>query len=291
MPAVFECVPNVSEGRRADVIKAIADAAAGLDVVLLDTQSDSAHNRSVYTLVGTGDGVLGAAVRLAGAAVKLIDLREHQGEHPRMGAVDVIPFVPVSGATMDDAVALARACAQQLWQRHKLPSYYYEFAATRPERRDLANVRKGQFEGLVEAVKQPERRPDVGDAALHPSAGIVAIGARNFLIAFNVNLATADLALAEKLAVAVRRRSGGLLGIKALGFALSESVVQVSMNVVDVNAIPLYRVTELIRREAAAAGVDICGCELVGLAPLAAIAESAAYYLHLDGIDARAVTW
>jgi len=291
MPDVFECVPNVSEGRRADVIKAIADAAAGPDVVLLDTQSDAAHNRSVYTFVGSGAGVLGAAIRLAGAAVERIDLREHRGEHPRMGAVDVIPFVPVSGVTMDDAVALARECAREVWHRYQLPSYYYEFAATRPERRDLADVRKGQFEGLLEAVRTPERRPDVGNAELHPSAGIVAIGARNFLIAFNVNLKTSNLALAEKLAIAVRRRSGGLLGIKALGFTLSESVVQVSMNVVDVNATPLYRVAELIRREAAAAGVAVCGCELVGLAPLAAIAETAAYYLHLDSIDIRAVTW
>ena len=291
MSSVFECVPNVSEGRRADVIAEIARDAAGRDVVLLDTQSDSAHNRSVYTLVGTGDGVLGAALRIAGAAVKLIDLRTHTGEHPRMGAVDVIPFIPVSGATMDDAVALAHSCAEELWKQYRLPSYYYEFAATRPERRDLGNVRKGQFEGLLEAVKEPARHPDVGEPALHPSAGIVAVGARNFLIAFNVNLATGDLKLAERIAHAVRRRSGGLLGIKALGFALSDSIVQVSMNVVDVNAIPLYRVTELIRREAAAAGVAVSGCELVGLSPLSAIAESAAYYLHLESLDPRAVTW
>ena len=152
-------------------------------------------------------------------------------------------------------------------------------------------MRKGQFEGLLEAVKDPARHPDTGDPALHPSAGIVAIGARNFLIAFNVNLATSDLALAERLALAVRRRSGGLLGIKALGFALSENVVQVSMNVVDPNAIPLYRVTELIRREAASVGVAVRDCELVGLAPLSAIADSAAYYLHIDAIDLRAVTW
>ena len=289
---VFECVPNISEGRRADVIKAIGDAALdGGDIVLLDTQSDGAHNRSVYTFVGSGEGVLAAAIRLAGEALKRIDLRMHQGEHPRMGAVDVIPFVPVSGASMDDAVALARRCAQELWQRYQLPSYYYEFAALRPERRDLSNVRKGQFEGLLEAVKEPERHPDVGDPILHPSAGIVAVGARNFLIAYNVNLATGDLKIAERIAVAVRRRSGGLLGIKALGFSLSTSVVQVSMNVVDVNAIPLYRVTELIRREAAAAGIALHNCELVGLAPLSAIAESAAYYLHLVSIDPRAVTW
>ncbi len=291
MTSVFECVPNVSEGRRADVIQAIAAAAAGPDVVLLDTQSDAAHNRSVFTLVGSGDGVLAAAVRLAGAAVERIDLRAHTGEHPRMGAVDVIPFIPIGAASMDDAVQLARRCAEQLWERYRLPSYYYEFAATRPERRDLASVRKGQFEGLLTAVKEPARQPDVGDPALHESAGIVAVGARNFLIAFNVDLATPDLALAERLALAVRRRSGGLAGIKALGFALSESVVQVSMNVVDVNAIPLYRVTELIRREAAAAGVAVKNCELVGLSPLAAIAQSAAYYLHLDSIDSRSITW
>jgi len=291
MASVFECVPNVSEGRRADVIAAIGAAAAGPDVVLLDTQSDSAHNRSVYTFVGSGEGVLGAAVRLAGAAIERVDLRSHSGEHPRMGAVDVIPFIPVSGATMDDAVGLARQCAAQLWERYRLPSYFYEFAATRPERRDLGNVRKGQFEGLIEAVKDPARHPDTGKPALHPSAGIVAIGARNFLIAFNVNLASGDLALAERIALAVRRRSGGLVGIKALAFALSDSMVQVSMNVVDVNAIPLYRVTELIRREAAAAGVSVAGGELVGLSPLSAIAESAAYYLHLDSIDPRAVTW
>jgi len=291
MSSIFECVPNVSEGRRSDVIGAIAQAAAGPDVVLLDTQSDAAHNRTVYTLVGSGDGVLAAAVRLAGAAAEHIDLRTHTGEHPRMGAIDVIPFIPVGNATMDEAVALARSCATQLWERFRLPSYFYEFAATSPERRDLSALRKGQFEGLLEAVKERARHPDTGEPALHPSAGIVAIGARNFLIAFNVNLATSDLALAERLALAVRRRSGGLLGIKALGFALSENVVQVSMNVVDVNAIPLYRVTELLRREAAAAGVDVCGCELVGLAPLSAIAESAAYYLHLDSFDADAVTW
>ena len=292
MSGVFECVPNISEGRRADVIKAIGDAALdGADVVLLDTQSDSAHNRSVYTFVGSGEGVLGAAIRLAGEALKRIDLRTHQGEHPRMGAVDVIPFVPVSGASMDNAVALARRCAQELWQRYQLPSYYYEFAALRPERRDLSALRKGQFEGLLEAVKEPERHPDVGDPILHPSAGIVAVGARNFLIAYNVNLATGHLKVAERIAVAVRRRSGGLLGIKALGFSLSPSVVQVSMNVVDVNAIPLYRVTELIRSEAAADGVALHNCELVGLAPLSAIAETAAYYLHLDSINPRSITW
>jgi len=289
---VFECVPNVSEGRRADVIKAIADAALdGGDVELLDTQSDAAHNRSVYTFVGNGEGVLAAAIRLAGEAIKRIDLRSHQGEHPRMGAVDVIPFVPVSGVTMDDAVALARRCAQELWQRFQMPSYYYEFAALRPERRDLSELRKGQFEGLLQAVKEPAGHPDVGDAVLHPSAGIVAVGARNFLIAYNVNLATSDVKVAERIAVALRRRSGGLLGIKALGFSLSPSVVQVSMNVVDVNAIPLYRVTELIRREAAAEGIALHNCELVGLAPLSAIAESAAYYLHLDSIDPHAITW
>lgn len=292
MPKLFECVPNISEGRRADVIAKIGQLAADAPgVTLIDTQSDPSHNRSVYTLVGSGDGVVEGALRLAGGAIENIDLRTHHGEHPRMGAVDVIPFIPLDGASMDEAVLLARRCAQGLWERYRVPSYFYESAATRPERRDLAAVRKGQFEGLLTAVKEPNRRPDVGEPELHPSAGAVAIGARGFLIAFNVNLATANIKVAERIAVAVRQRSGGFIGIKALGFSLPDNIVQVSMNVVDVKAIPLYRVTELIRREAAAAGVSICGCELVGLAPLAAILASASYYLHFENVDRSQVTW
>ncbi len=295
MPKIFECVPNISEGRRMDVVEAVRTATAGPDVSVVDVSSDASHNRSVITLVGTADGVVEAAVRLAGAAIEAIDLRTHRGEHPRMGAVDVIPFIPVGDATMDEAVLLARRCAQTLWERFRLPSYFYGAAATRPERRKLADVRKGQFEGLLEAVREPERRPDVGEPALHPSAGIVAVGARDFLIAYNVNLATDDLALAERIAQGVRQMSGGFFGIQAKGFSIAVEgkapFVQVSMNVLDFKAIPLYRVTELIRHEAAAAGVGIRGCELVGLAPLAAMAQSAAYYLHLDGIDARRVTW
>jgi glutamate formiminotransferase / 5-formyltetrahydrofolate cyclo-ligase len=295
MTKIFECVPNISEGRRTEVIDAVRAAASGPDVAVVDVSSDAAHNRSVLTLVGTGDGVVDAAVRLAGAAIEHIDLRTHRGEHPRMGAVDVIPFIPVGESTMDEAVLLARRCAQTLWERYRLPSYFYAAAATRPERRKLADVRKGQFEGLLEAVRDPDRRPDVGEPALHPSAGIVAVGARDFLIAYNVNLASADLALAERIAHGVRQMSGGFYGIQAKGFTIGgeghEPFVQVSMNVLDFKAIPLYRVTEIIRREAAAVGVGIKGCELVGLAPLAAIAASAAYYLHLDGIDARQITW
>jgi glutamate formiminotransferase / 5-formyltetrahydrofolate cyclo-ligase len=292
MAKLFECVPNISEGRRTEVIASIGQLAASTPgVTLVDTQSDPSHNRSVYTLVGTGDAVVEAALRLAGGAIENIDLRTHTGEHPRMGAVDVIPFIPLDGAAMDDAVLLARRCAQGLWERFRVPSYFYENAATRPERRDLAAVRKGQFEGLLAAIKEPDRRPDVGEAEMHPSAGVTAVGARDFLIAFNVNLATSDLKLAERIAVAVRQRSGGLVGIKALGFALPDSAVQVSMNVVNVAAIPLYRVTELIRAEAAAAGVSVRNCELVGLAPLSAILASASYYLHLDGVDRQQVTW
>ncbi len=292
MAKLFECVPNISEGRRPDIIASIGKLAASApDVTLIDTQSDQAHNRSVYTLVGTGDGVVEAALRLAGGAIDNIDLRTHTGEHPRMGAVDVIPFIPLDGASMEDAVLLARRCAQGLWERFRVPSYFYENAATRPERRDLSAVRKGQFEGLLAAVKEADRRPDVGEPELHPSAGAVAVGARDFLIAFNVNLATADIKLAEKIAIAVRQRSGGFVGIKALGFALPDNLVQVSMNVVNVSAIPLYRVTELIRAEAAAAGVLVRGCELVGLAPLSAILATASYYLHLDNVDRAQVTW
>jgi glutamate formiminotransferase / 5-formyltetrahydrofolate cyclo-ligase len=292
MPKLFECVPNISEGRRADVVAQIGELAGGAPgVTLIDTQSDTSHNRSVYTLVGTGDGVVEAALRIAGGALEHIDLRSHKGEHPRMGAVDVIPFIPLDGASMEEAVLLARRCAQGLWERYRIPSYFYEAAATRPERRDLSAVRKGQFEGLLTAVKEQGRQPDVGEAALHPSAGAAAVGARDFLIAFNVNLATPNVKLAERIALAVRARSGGFIGIKALGFELSPGIVQVSMNVVNVKAIPLYRVTELIRSEAAAAGVNICGCELVGLAPLSALVESAAYYLHLDRVEPHQVTW
>lgn len=296
MAKVFECVPNISEGRRADVIEAVRAAAAdGPEVAVVDVSSDASHNRSVFTLVGTGDGVVEAALRLAAAAVERIDLRKHVGEHPRMGAVDVIPFIPVGEATMDEAVLLARRCAQSLWERLRVPSYFYGNAATRPQRRKLADVRKGQFEGLLAAVQEPDRRPDVGEPALHPSAGITAVGARDFLIAYNVNLATTDLKLAERIAQGVRQMSGGFFGIQAKGFSIegegTEPFVQVSMNVLDYRAIPLYRVTELIRREAAAAGVGIKACELVGLAPLAAVTDSAAYYLHLDGIDQAQVTW
>lgn len=292
MSTLFECVPNVSEGRRADVIDEIGNAASQTPGVrLIDTQSDASHNRSVYTLVGSGDGVVEAALRLSGAAVERIDLRQHRGEHPRMGAVDVIPFVPLDGASMEDAVLLARRCAQGMWERYRIPSYFYEQAATRPERRDLAAVRKGQFEGLLSDVKLPERAPDVGEPQLHPTAGAVAVGAREFLIAFNVNLATSDIKLAEKIARSVRQRSGGFVGIKALGFELPKNMVQVSMNVVNVRAIPLYRVTELVRREAEAAGVLVSGCELVGLAPLSAILETASYYLHCETIEQAQVTW
>jgi glutamate formiminotransferase / 5-formyltetrahydrofolate cyclo-ligase len=296
MAKIFECVPNISEGRRADVIDAVAHAAAaGSGVAVVDVSSDASHNRSVFTLVGTADGVLDAAVRLAGAAVELIDLRTHSGEHPRMGAVDVIPFIPVGDATMDEAILLARRCAQTIWERFRLPSYFYAAAATNPQRRKLADVRKGQFEGLISAVKEPDRRPDVGEPALHPSAGIVAIGARDFLIAYNVNLGTADLKVAERIANSVRQMSGGFYGIQAKGFSIDaadgRTFVQVSMNVLDYRAIPLYRVTELIRREAMAVGVAITNCELVGLTPLAAVAESASYYLHLDKIDTAQVTW
>lgn len=292
MAKLFECVPNISEGRRADVIASIGTAAASTpDVTLVDTQSDAAHNRSVYTFVGTGDGVVEAALVLAGGAVENIDLRTHTGEHPRMGAVDVIPFIPLEGASMDDAVLLARRCAQGLWERYRVPSYFYEYAATRPERRDLSAVRKGQFEGLLTAATQSDRQPDVGEPALHPSAGATAVGARDFLIAFNVNLDTADLKVAERIALAVRQRSGGVIGIKALGFALPDNAVQVSMNVVNVNAIPLYRVTELVRLLAQASDVGIRACELVGLAPLSAVLASASYYLHFEGVDRHQVTW
>jgi len=296
MTKVFECVPNISEGRRADVIEAVRAAASdGSGVTVVDVSSDASHNRSVITMVGTGDGVLDAAVRLTGAALDRIDMRTHAGEHPRMGAVDVIPFIPIGEAGMDEAVLLARRCAQAVWERFRLPSYFYAAAATRPDRRKLADVRKGEFEGLMTAVASPDRHPDVGEPALHPTGGIVAVGARDFLIAYNVNLATSDLTIAQRIAQSVRQMSGGFYGIQAKGFSIDAesggTFVQVSMNVLDYRAIPLYRVTETIRREAAGFGVAVRNTELVGLAPLQAIADAAAYYLHVEQIETAQITW
>lgn len=282
--AIIECVPNFSEGRRPEVVQAIAGAIAAEGVKLLSVSSDADHNRSVITFVGDPDAVARAAVRGAEAALRLIDLNQHQGSHPRMGAVDVIPFIPISGCTMADCVALARRVGEELG-RLGIPVFLYEEAATRPDRRNLADVRRGEFEGLRERIgTDPDRVPDFGPNAIHPTAGCTAVGARMPLIAFNVNLGTSDLGIARKVARAVRGSSGGLVGCKALAVPLAErNQVQVSMNMVNYRDTPLHRAFELVRIEAERYGVPVVGSEIVGLVPMEALVGVARHYLRLEG--------
>ena len=285
MRSIVECIPNFSEGRRTEVIDEIVEAIKSVaGAVLLDRESDPNHNRSVVTFVAATDRVVDAAVAGAMRAAELIDLNKHTGEHPRMGATDVIPFVPISGVTMGDCVALARSCGERLWREVGIPVYLYEKAATRPERENLASVRKGQFEGIRDEISTNEaRRPDFGEARVHATAGITAVGARPPLIAYNVNLATADLEIANKIARAVRHQSGGLRYVKALGFELKDrGIVQVSMNMVNFEGTPLFRAFEMIKREAERYGVAVVGSEIVGLVPQLALNAVADFYLQLE---------
>lgn len=281
---LVECVPNVSEGRNPEAIAAMAEAIRSVPRVrLLDVQSDPDHHRTVFTFVGAPEGVAEAVYRLFEAALPRIDLRAHRGEHPRMGAVDVVPFVPVRGVKMADCVALARAVGQEIWRRFRVPVYLYAEAATRPERQDLAEIRKGEFEGFFTKIQDPQWAPDFGEPVVHPTAGVTAVGAREFLIAFNVNLGTRDLRIAQEIAKAVRFSSGGLRYVKALGMELKErGIVQVSMNLTNFRKTPLPRVLELVRREAQRYGVPVVGTEIVGLIPEEALVQVAEYYLQLE---------
>ena len=281
---LVESVPNVSEGRKQETIEAIAAAIREVERVrLLDVDPDPDHNRTVYTLVGEPEGVRAAILAMFEVAVSRIDLRTHSGQHPRMGAVDVVPLVPVRGVTMEECVELSRRLGQEIWDRFRVPVYLYEESATRPERRDLAQIRKGEFEGFPEKIKRPEWAPDFGEPTVHPTAGVTAVGAREFLIAFNVNLGTSDLRVAKAIARAVRGSSGGLRYVKALGFELAErGIVQVSMNLTDYKKTPIPRVLELVRREAARYGVPVIGTEIVGMVPQAALDQVVEYYLSLE---------
>ncbi|MFZ5825919.1 MAG: glutamate formimidoyltransferase [Bacillota bacterium] len=289
--AIIECVPNFSEGRRPEVIEAIAGAIAAQGVKLLGVSADADHNRTVVTFVGKPEEVVRAAVRGAEVAQKLIDLTQHQGNHPRMGAVDVIPFIPISGCDMKDCVALARQVGEILGSQLNIPVFLYEDAATRPERRNLADVRRGEFEGLRAKIgTDPAKTPDFGPNAIHPTAGATAVGARMPLIAFNVNLGTNDMEIAKKIAKAVRGSSGGLVGCKALGIELKErNQVQVSMNMVNYKDTPLHRAFELIRIEAERYGVPVVGSEIVGLVPMDALVGVARHYLRLEGFKSDQV--
>lgn len=279
---LFETVPNLSEGRRADVIEACASAMRDGGANVLHQTSDPVHNRSVITAAGTYESVRDAAIALAGVAIERIDLRTHSGVHPRIGALDVLPFVPLHGSTMARAVELARETAALIWERHRVPSFLYGEAATTPERRNLATVRAGQFEGLDARFARPEWKPDFGDARAHTTAGAVAIGARDILIAFNVELASGDLALAKRIAKTIRESGGGLRTLKALGLRLSDSVVQVSLNVTDYRTVPLYLAVETIRELAAQDGVEVLRSELIGCLPADAVRTSANYYLGIS---------
>lgn len=281
---IFECVPNVSEGRRPDVLEALRGAVQSVpDVHLLDLEFDWDHNRSVFTFAGPAGAVEEAVYRLADTALKHIDLRIHRGEHPRVGAVDVVPFVPLMDSTVEEAVALAKKAGAELARRYKLPIYLYEEAASAPHRKNLADIRAGEFEGLAEKMATPDWRPDFGPTAPHPSAGATVVGARFFLIAYNLYLDTPDVSVAKKIAKSIRESSGGLPAVKALGFEIKERrLVQVSVNLTDYRKSGLESVFERVAEEALAHGVRVISSEIVGLVPLDALVKTAEFYLRLE---------
>jgi glutamate formiminotransferase len=291
MNKLMECVPNFSEGRNSEIIEQIANAFRNKGgVTLLDYSSDVDHNRMVVTAIGEPQALKAAVVESIGVAVNLIDLNQHSGVHPRMGAVDVVPFIPVKDCTMDEAVALSKEVAEEVANCYDLPVFFYEKSASASHRENLASIRKGGFEGLEAKLLLPEWKPDYGPLHKHPTAGAVAIGARNPLIAFNVNLGTNNLAIADSIARKVRFIGGGLRYCKAMGVALEkQGIVQVSMNLTDYTQTSVYRVFELVKVEALRYGVPVIGSELIGLIPLAAIADTAAYYLRLDNFSVNQI--
>ena len=284
MSKIIECVPNFSEGRDLDKIEKIVNPFRGKDSVkLLDYKRDADHNRLVVTVVGEPQAVKNAIIEAMGIAIQLIDMTKHQGQHPRMGAIDVVPFIPIKNVSMTEAVELAKEVAKEASEKYNLPIFLYEKAATNPQRENLANIRKGEFEGMAEKIKLPEWRPDYGPAAIHPTAGSTVIGARMPLVAFNVNLNTNSMDIANKIARNVRFLNGGLRYCKAIGIELKDrGIVQISMNMTDYTKTALYRSFELIRIEAARYGVPIVGSEIIGLLPMEALIDTAVYYLGVE---------
>ena len=282
MSTLVECVPNFSEGRDKAKVDAIVDAMKIDGVYLLDREMDADHNRCVITLVGEREPIQEAAIRGVGKAAELIDLNVHQGAHPRMGAADVVPFVPIEGVTIEDCVAMARHVGEQIWKRYQIPVYLYEAAATIPERQNLESIRRGQFEGIrAEIATNPARKPDFGDPRVHPTAGATVVGARKFLIAYNIFLNTPDVEIAKKVAKAVRFSSGGMRFVKGAGF-LVRGLAQVSMNLTDFDQTPIHRVFELVKREAARYGVIPVSSEIVGLIPKKALEQAAEWFLQIE---------
>lgn len=285
MAKLVECVPNFSEGRKPEVIDAIVSEITSVQgVMLLDKEMDKDHNRAVVTFVGGPDEAKQAAFRAIGKAAELIDLEKHEGEHPRMGATDVVPFIPISGMGMDDCVKLAKELGQEVGEKLEIPVYLYEAAATTPDRENLAHVRRGEYEGLKSEIEtNPDRKPDFGPSRMHPRAGATAIGARMPLIAFNVYLGTRDVRVARRIAKAIRFGGGGLRYVKALGFDIKErAIVQISMNLVNYLRTPVFRVFEMIKSEAERYGVSIVSSEIVGLTPMNAMMDVADFYLRLE---------
>jgi len=288
---IIECVPNVSEGRDPQRVDAFAETLRRTPgVQLLNYSSDASHHRAVYTLAGDAAPLKAAILSLYESVIATVDLRVHQGEHPRLGAVDVVPFVPIEGVTMGDCVTLAREVGTEVAARFGVPVFLYEEAATSPARRNLEDIRRGEFEGLTEKMARPEWKPDFGPAGPHPSAGASVIGARMPLIAYNINLATNRLEVAKKIAAAIRFSSGGLRFVKAMGVRLDDRhIVQVSMNLTNYEKTPIFRVFEIVKREAARYGVLVLESEIVGLVPAAALVATAEYYLQFEGFKADQV--
>src|ERR1700687_6166688 len=289
MSTLVECVPNFSEGRDRAKVDAIVEAMKVDGVFLLDREMDADHNRCVITLVGEREPIQEAAIRGVGKAAELIDLNQHQGAHPRMGAADVVPFIPIEGVTIEDCVAMARHVGQAIWKRYQIPVYLYEAAATSPERQNLENIRRGQFEGIrADIATNPARKPDFGDPRVHPTAGATVVGARKFLIAYNVFLNTPDVEIAKRIAKAVRAANGGMRFVKGAGF-LVRGQAQVSMNLTDFEQTPVHRVHEMVKREAVRYGVIPVSSEIVGLIPKKALEQAAEWFLQIENFDSSLI--
>jgi len=291
MKKIIECVPNFSEGRDHEKIEKIVSAFRGKEgVKLLDYSSDADHNRSVVTLVGEPEALKEAILEFVGVAIKEIDMTKHKGQHPRMGAVDVIPFIPVKDVTTDECVELSKEIGNLIWTKYNFPVFLYEKSASSKERQNLSNIRKGQFEGMPEKIKSEQWKPDFGENKIHPTAGVVAVGARPPLVAFNVNLNTSDIKIADKIARNIRNLNGGYKYVKAMGVELTDrGIVQVSINMTDFNKTALYRVFETIKFEAARWGVSIAGSEIIGLVPMMALIDTAEYYLGLENFKSEQI--
>ncbi len=291
MKKIIQSVPNFSEGRNLKKIETIVNSFRGKEgIKLLDYQKDKDHNRLVVTVVGEPDPLKIALVDALGSAIEVIDMRKHKGQHPRMGAIDVVPFIPVKNVSMTEAVDFSRKVAKEVSEKYNLPVFLYEESAIRPERRNLADIRKGQFEAMADKIKQPEWKPDFGPQEVHPTAGVTAVGARMPLVAFNVNLDTNNLAIANDIAKKVRHISGGLPYCKGIGLELKErGIVQVSMNMTDYTKTALYRSFELIKIEAKKYGVNIVGSEIIGLVPMEALIDTAVYFLGIENFSMEQV--